>query len=298
AVGRETLILEKVNKKNDLVILYALFQSSPLILLSKKSSGIKTIKDFENKRVMTTLDDSNEISLKSMISSSNIDINSLKFLKHSHNIIDLINNKTDLISGYISKSPYILKKLGIKYNVFEPKNYGFDMYSDFLYTSKKLAKMNKNVVKAFKKASLLGWKYAYSNIDESVNVIINKYNTENLSKDELIFEAEELKKISYLNTYKLGDIKHSKLNRIYDLYKVMGLINSNRKLKDFIFEDTHSSIVLNEKEENFIINNPKIILGSDKTKNPYIIQNEDGLISGYENEVLTLINKVSGANFV
>ncbi|WP_108062601.1 ABC transporter substrate-binding protein [Poseidonibacter lekithochrous] len=298
AVGRETLILEKVNRKNDLVILYALFQSSPLVLLSKKSSNIKTVKDFENKRIMTTLDDANEISLKAMVSSSNIDTKTLKLQKHSHDINDLINDNTDLISAYISKSPYLLKKKGIKYNIFEPKNYGFDMYSDFLYTSKKLVSKNKNIVKAFKKASLNGWKYAYSNINESVDLIHNKYNSQNLSKDELLFEAKELKKLSYLNTYNLGDIKESKLNRIYDLYKVMGLINYNVKLNDFIFEDTHSSIFLNDKEENFIINHPKIIIASDKTRNPYIIENQDGSISGFDSEVLHLINKVSGANFV
>ena len=47
AIGRETLIIEKA-KNYDIVSLYALFQSSPLVLLSLKKSNINTINDFTN----------------------------------------------------------------------------------------------------------------------------------------------------------------------------------------------------------------------------------------------------------
>lgn len=59
---------------------------------------------------MTTIDDASEVSLKAMISSNKVKLENLTFLKHSHNIDDLINKKTDVISAYISKSPYTLQK--------------------------------------------------------------------------------------------------------------------------------------------------------------------------------------------
>ena len=62
AVGRETLILERAKDRN-IVALYALFQATPLILMSTKESGINSVNDFSNKRVMTTIDDSSEVSL-------------------------------------------------------------------------------------------------------------------------------------------------------------------------------------------------------------------------------------------
>ena len=55
SIGREALILDK--SKYDIVALYALFQSTPLILLTTKLSGIKTINDFRGKNIMTTIDD-------------------------------------------------------------------------------------------------------------------------------------------------------------------------------------------------------------------------------------------------
>jgi len=235
-IGREVLILEKIKKK-EIVALYALFQASPLILLTTKESNIDTLDKFEEKNIMTTLNDATEVSLKAMVSSQKVDFKSLNLIKHSHDINDLINNKVDIMSGYLSKSPYHLQKMGIKYNSFSPKDYGFDMYSDFLYTNNQNIIDNLDVVLKFKKASLKGWDYAYKNIDETVNLILQKYNTQNLTKEELIFEANELKKLSYYQTKNLGEINISKLQRIFDLYNIMGLTNKNIDINNFVYVD-------------------------------------------------------------
>ena len=173
AVGRETLILER-SKQHDIVALYALFQATPLVLLSTEQSGIKRINDFKDKKMMTTIDDASEVSLKAMIRSHNVRLDEIQFLKHSHNIADLFNQKTDVISAYISKAPYELNSLDIKYHIFDPKNYGFDLYSDFLYTSNQMINNNISTVKLFKEASLRGWNYAYSNSEQTVDLIVNK----------------------------------------------------------------------------------------------------------------------------
>ena len=127
AVGRETLILEKSNNKK-IIALYSLFQISPLVLISTKESNINTISDFKNKTIMTTIDDASEVSLKSMIISNKINIKNLNFIKHTHNIDDLIEEKTDIISAYSSKAPYHLEKKGVKYK-YLPKGEYYGNYT-------------------------------------------------------------------------------------------------------------------------------------------------------------------------
>ena len=253
AIGRENLILEKA-KYPRIIALAAIFQATPLVLLTTKDSGIDTFKKFENKKLMRTKDDGSEVSLKAMLSASKIDLKSITQVEHSHNIYDLIEKRVDIISAYTSKAPYILQKEQIKYNIFYPKDYGFDMYSDFLITNIDKYNNDYNIVEKFKKVSLKGWEYAYSNIEQSVDIIFEKYNTQNLSKDELIFEANELKKLSYLNNNKLGDIKQEKVQRIYDLYNVMGYINSEFKIDNFIGYDKKSRLekwLYSKFEEHF-----------------------------------------------
>ena len=241
AIGRENLILEKA-KYPKIIALAAIFQATPLVLLTTKDSGIDSFNKFENKKLMRTKDDGSEVSIKAMLASSKIDVKSIAQVEHSHNIYDLIEKRVDIISAYTSKAPYILQKEQIKYNIFYPKDYGFDMYSDFLITNIDKYNNDYNIVEKFKKASLKGWEYAYNNIEKSVDIIFEKYNTQNLSKEELIFEANELKKLSYLNDNKLGDMKQEKVQRIYDLYNVMGYINNEFKIDNFIGYDKKSRL--------------------------------------------------------
>ena len=241
AIGRENLILEKA-KYPKIIALAAIFQATPLVLLTTKDSGIDSFNKFENKKLMRTKDDGSEVSIKAMLASSKIDVKSIAQVEHSHNIYDLIDKKVDIISAYTSKAPYILQKEQIKYNIFYPKDYGFDMYSDFLITNIDKYNNDYNIVEKFKKASLKGWEYAYNNIEKSVDIIFEKYNTQNISKDELIFEANELKKLSYLNISRLGDMKQEKVQRIYDLYNVMGYINNEFKIDNFIGYDKKSRL--------------------------------------------------------
>ncbi|WP_198305660.1 ABC transporter substrate-binding protein [Arcobacter vandammei] len=250
AVGRENLILEK-GKYSNIVALAAIFQASPLILISTEDSNIKRIEDFVNKRVMSTRDDAEEVSIKAMVVSKKVDIKTLKFIPHSHNIQDLVDKKTDLITAYTSKAPYFLQKNGISYNTFAPKDYGFDMYSDFLYTNKELISSDLNRVILFKNASLKGFEYAYNNIKEATNTILNKYNNQNLTSDELIFEANELKKLSYFQTTKLGEIKLDKLQRIYDLYNVLGLVENSINVEDFVL-NSDDNFVISSSEKNYL----------------------------------------------
>ena len=252
AVGRETLILERTKNRN-IVALYALFQATPLILISTKESGINTINDFSNKKIMTTIDDSSEVSLKAMIISNKVKVEDLNFLKHTHNINDLLNKNTDVISAYISKAPFQLNQKSVEYNIFDPKKFGFDMYSDMLYTSENLINSDLNAVLLFKKASLKGWEYAYSNIQESADLIYKKYNSEKLTKAELIYEGRELKKLSYFKTANLGEIKKDKIQRIYDLYNLMGLIDTPIDLEKFVFDlNNLKNLTFSESELKYL----------------------------------------------
>ena len=293
AIGRETLLLERAKNRN-IVALYALFQSTPLVLLSTKESNINTISDFSKKNIMTTIDDASEVSLKAMIRSHKVKLDDINFLKHSHNIQDLIDKKTDVISAYISKSPYELQKKNIEYNIFDPKKFGFDMYSDFLFTSENLIKKDIKTVQLFKEASLKGWKYAYSNIKESVDIIIDKYNAQNISKEALIYEAKELSKLSYFNTLNLGEIKMDKIQRIYDLYNVMGLLPQKINIKDFVNPlNKTNNISFTQAELEYIKNKKYLKLCVLPDALPYSAIKKDkhiGFIADYSNKISKIIN--------
>ncbi|NPA60571.1 MAG: ABC transporter substrate-binding protein, partial [Epsilonproteobacteria bacterium] len=248
-VGRSSLIkLRSEGKK--VVLLSAIFQSSPFALISLKSSNIKTVKDFKNKTIMLTKDVINSASVHAMIASNNLNKKDIHFKEHTFNLNELIDGSVDIYAGYISNEPFSLSEKQIPYNMILPKNDGFDFYSDILYTSQREVEQHPDIVKKFKEASLKGWKYAFEHIKESVKIIYENYNPQNKSIKALTFEANELKKLAYIKDIELGDINKEKILRMFDIYRLMGLINNKLDIKDFIFNS--DSTLLNSQEKAYL----------------------------------------------
>ena len=295
-IGRETLVLEKVSGKK-LVSLYALFQESPLVLLSKKDSNIDKIQDFAKKRIMTTINDASEVSIKSMILSKGIKIEDLDFIKHTHNIMDLVNNNTDIISAYLSKTPYDLQQMGIEYNIFNPKDYAFDMYSDFLFTHEDKIKDDLSTVLAFKEASLKGWEYAYSNIGQTAKYMFENFNSQGISLDALIYEAKVLKDLSYTGSNNLGEIRPEKIQRIYDLYNIMGLTPKKIDLMKFVlYKNIMNKIDFTKNEKEYILSKKEVKMCVLHDLKPYSFI-QDNKLSGAVSDYIKLINKKTQLDF-
>ena len=290
AVAKETLILSKSHNEK-IVLLYALFQSSPLVLLSTKASRIKAFEDFSDKRVMASITDAQQASLKAMLTSNGVKEDKLTFLQHTHRIEDLINNKTDLISAYISKAPYYLEKMGVEYNIFNPKDYGFDLYSDFLYTSERFMANDLDTAKAFREASLKGFKYAFDNITETVDVIFEQYNEQKLTKEALFFEGTELKKLAYLNTSEIGVINENKIRKSFELYKVLGIEKETIDFTQLIYNAKEPTIFLTERENSYLEKKQKITICIHPNWLPYEGFNNSGEHIGLNPEFLDLFRK-------
>ena len=252
-----SIILEKSKGKN-VILLNAILQSSPHVLVSLKSSGIKSIKDFKNKKIMINNNAAKTASFTSMLKSNGISLNDMIKLKHTFQIDDLINKKADISTCFTSNELYYLNKKGIEYNIWDPKDYGFDFYDAILFTSNNELKNNPKRVKNFRQASLKGWKYAFDHIDETADLILNKYNTQNKTKEALLYEAKVLKQLAYTNTKELGNIDKNKIQRIYDIYNIMGLTKNKIDLDEFIYQPTTNKLNLTLDEKNYL-KNKKII---------------------------------------
>ncbi|MGE0051896.1 MAG: ABC transporter substrate-binding protein, partial [Arcobacter sp.] len=229
AIGRSSLLINKING-DDIVILGAIFQHSPLMLLTTNEE-IKTIKDIKNKTIMITPDAEFTASITAMLNSNNINVKDLKIIKHSFDVNDLIDKKVDFMSSYISNEPITLQQNGIKYKIFHPKDYGFDFYSDILFTSSKFIKENPQTTKNFYEATIKGWEYAFKNKIEAAEIIYEKYNTQNKSLLNLVKEAEILESLVIdKDNRQIGYLDKNKLEKILEVFKVLGLTNGKINL--------------------------------------------------------------------
>lgn len=289
AVGKSSLIIDKLEGK-DVVLLSAIYQNSPMVLISLKKSNIFKAKDLKNKKVMLTPDARSAASINSMIISQGLQLTDINFQAHSFKLEDLINGTTDAMGCYLSNEPYILKQKGIEYTIHNPSDYGFDFYGGLLFTSQKELKDNPLRVKKFREATLKGWAYAFENIEETAKLIFDKYNTQNKTLESLIYEGEVLKELSGFEKGLLGKIDLERIEEIKRLYLLLSLSNETFKtdISNLVYDPT--LINLTKEEKNYLKNN-RIILTSDSNYPPFTFKNENNKLDGIEIEYWKLINK-------
>ncbi|OTE96093.1 hypothetical protein BCS42_15990 [Crenothrix sp. D3] len=191
-VANSELILNRL-KGDPLVLLAAIFQHSPSVLLARKDAGIFSPSDLIGKKIMMLATDV-DADFVAMFSNEHLDIKKMNVVSSSLDIQDLATGKVDAFNGYISNEPFFLKQQGVEFTVLNPRNYGVDFYSDMLFTSENELKEHPRRVKAFLNASLQGWQYAMAHPQEIITLLQTQYQSSK-SKEHLEFEAEAMRSL-------------------------------------------------------------------------------------------------------
>lgn len=211
-VENTAVVLETVKGK-PFVALMALFQKTPYVLVGLKSSGIKDIEDLDKK--VLAVNGHEDISILAMLK-----VFDTKYEEH-----DLIYNEHALLTNHVHMKPtysvnrlFDYKEKGLDLITIDPKDHGFEFYGgDILFTSKSVIKDKPEMVRKFYEATIKGWKYAFENIDETVDLIYKNFNTLNRTKKSLYYEANKIKKLSEYGQ-SFGEIDLEKLQAISLLY--------------------------------------------------------------------------------
>ncbi len=231
-ISNSSLILDYM-KGLDVLNLGAIFQHSPNILLTTKN--FKSPVDLARDGKIALMGGDQDIELKAMFSKEGIDLSKVKFVTNENYFENFIEGKIEAINSYISNEPFVLNQKGLDFKIIDPRDYGLDFYGDTLFTSKLFYNNNYETVSAFRTATLKGWDYALENIEESVDVILKYYNTQNKSKEALIYEANTLKKLINNDLVEIGHINRGRWENIALVYKDLGLVKSLSKFDDFFY---------------------------------------------------------------
>jgi len=253
----------------DIVVLAAILQSSPHILITLKSSDIKSIKEFKNRKIMISKSQSNAASFVAMLRTNGISLKDLDVVEPKKRVKTLIEGGVDIITADILNEPYILDKLGVKYNIWNSKDYGFNIYNDILFTSKKMLKEEPKKVEKFRDASLRGWEYAFKHIDESVDFIFKHYNREKKSKEALYYEAYKFKELaSNESGGSVGVIDKNRAQRVIDIYNLLGVVKHPLNVENIIYKRPLEN-ELSEEQKEYIGKRKSVTMCIDPDFMPY-----------------------------
>ena len=235
-IGDSEILLDFAKGK-PLVVLSAIFQHSPYILLSRDDSHILAPSDLIGKRVMLG-DNQGANEFKAILKNEGIALDKVNIIPHSWNLQDLIDHKVDAISAYITAEPNLLRAQGIKPGIMHSINYGVDFYGDTLFTTRNEVQTNPKRINAFLRASQKGWVYALNHKAEAADLILKMdgVRERGITREILLNEARDMEPLILSELIEIGHINPSRWQYIANELAKLGLIKQELDLTDFIYQ--------------------------------------------------------------
>ncbi|MCB5185829.1 EAL domain-containing protein [Methylobacillus gramineus] len=233
-VGDSEIVLARIQGE-PLVALASIFQHTPHILLSKKSSNINTPADLVGKRIMLA-GDNRDAQHKALLLREGVDIRKLTIVPHSRNLDDLLADKVDVISAYATVEPLRMLELGIEPAILSSMDYGIDFYGDTLFTSEAEVSAHPDRVDAFVSASLKGWKYALENPHEIAQLILTMPGVveRHVTMKQLMYEARDMHRHIMPEVVEIGHMNQARWEFIAKVMTDVGVAKPGYDLSGFM----------------------------------------------------------------
>ena len=229
-VGNSSLLLAR-NAGHPVVVLAAIFQHSPVVLIARSREPAQGIHDMAGKRLMI---EPQSDELLAYLKQEGIPLASIVRVQHSFKPQDLIDGKVDAISAYVTNEPYFLDRAGFAYHTYTPRSAGIDFYGDNLFTTEQELRNHPARVKAFREATLRGWQYAMAHPEEIADLILAKYSQQH-AREFYLFEAKRMAPLFRTDLIEIGYMNPGRWHHIADTYADLGLLPKNFSLDGFIY---------------------------------------------------------------
>ena len=291
----DSILLLYQARKEPVVIVAPIFQHSPQVLITLKSSGLDSPYKLDEKRIVFYQKDTDGLPLLAMFEQLGItpDLERV-FIKGEPSA--LIKKETQAYPAYLSNEPYQLLQKGYAINIFRPMNFGIDFYGDMLFTSKNEVKNHPQRVERFKQATLKGWQYA---LDHKLEIAqyIQKELGSTKTLEHLLYEADTIEEIMAVKSIPIGTLDIGRLTFIQNLFKKHGLIDKRLPIEDGIFYPQKQSIQYTQAEQDWIKQHPVVKVAVDKAWAPIEFVNADNELSGIASGYLNYLSSKTGIIF-
>lgn len=231
AVGNSEVLLSRL-KGQPLVILSAIFQHSPSVLLTVGDSLDHPSKLVNHKVMMVP--GGADSDLFAMFKKVGIDVETVDVVDSSYDIDDLIYGRVSAFNSYLTNEPYFLQQKEIAYKAICPIDFGIDFYSDMVFTHEKMVRENPQGVERFRQATIKGWYYALAHPEETIELIKMEYGSSK-TIEHLRFEAREVEKLVLIDLLEVGHIHLNRLIKMAEVFQGQGMVENIAALSGFVF---------------------------------------------------------------
>lgn len=211
-------------KGEKLVLIGQVLQKSALLLIAKKTTGIKSVKEFSGHSLGVWPGDF-QLPPKALVRKYRV--GNVKIINQGFSVDPFIKGEIDVASAMKYNEYHQIIHTGMKPGdliVFDYSELGMNLPEDGIYVSEDFYKKNQAACKKFVEASMEGWKYAFNHKDEAVKLMTRLAN----QTDFKTTEAHQRLMLDEIE--KLMDVNSTSL-KMDDFKTAIGVLKSARIIK-------------------------------------------------------------------
>ncbi|MCG8000452.1 MAG: ABC transporter substrate-binding protein [Candidatus Thiodiazotropha lotti] len=234
AVSGANALIKRANGY-PVVALAAIYQHSPYALLVRGDSDIHRVSDLFGRRVMIGTG-TQDAALHAMLKRGGLTSDEYIRLPSSFDANSLLSGETDAFNAYMTDQGFLLGQAGVVPRHIMPKDYGIDFYGDVLVTTEQRISEDPEQVENFRKATLKGWAYALANRDEVVDLILQNYNTQGMSRAHLVYEADVSKELIQPLLVEIGYMHPERWRQIHEIFIELNFLGENSRIEGLLYQ--------------------------------------------------------------
>lgn len=173
--GIEQVLLAK-GEDLPVTAIAAIHRRTPHALISLSTRPIIDPSEFDGKKIAVAFGDTAEVLLKAYMHKKKIPDDLVTLVPFRFDLSPLLNGDVDGVTGFSTGQPVALEESGRHPAVLSYEDAGIRSYGYTLVASDKAITNKREALKAFLKASRLGWKYVFENPDESVSILAKRFD--------------------------------------------------------------------------------------------------------------------------
>lgn len=220
-------LLANRDKGQPLVDIAQFYQSSGMLLIAKKSTGIKSITDLKGHKVGVWTG-GNEFEFRAALDKNKLDNSidnnkDMTVIKQGFEMDSFLNGQLDAASAMTYNEYQVVLEAGVKpedLNVINYNSEGVAMLEDHLFVTEDTLKNKKDMLAKFAAASQKGWQDAVKDQASAVDSVMKRVDKATTTKDHqtrMMAEVAKLVQPDGLAPEKIGFIDDAKFKTTADI---------------------------------------------------------------------------------
>lgn len=186
--GAGNLLLARVQGV-PVVAIGAEFQNTPVGFITHKNSKITSFSDFRGKKVGVQTGADTDVLYRALLSKNSMSKNDLEEIPIQYDMGPFVNGLIDVLPGYVTNQPIVLKNKGFETNVITAKSQGLNYYGNVFFTTQERIEKQPEQVRRFIRALHAGWKHALENKADAIAALKKHIEEFNSNDSNEIYDA-------------------------------------------------------------------------------------------------------------